>query len=187
MTCQLSFLAKYTAAVGTSRLLLDTPPLGHTTFKNVFSLCIHSFTHCERYTLRIDKCLVVRALCNSSPHIASLPSRLQQEVRRCLDVRSGTVFVGIGASRWVASALLSGLFFRGVQKSPLWLRIFFVFSDIQNTSHDIIEAHSFHQHVNSSILTFGKFDLLKPPILIRPFRPFMADSDELRSEHVAGV
>ena len=47
MTCQLSFLAIYTAAVGTARLLLGSPPPGHTTFKNVFyllSVFIASFT-----------------------------------------------------------------------------------------------------------------------------------------------
>jgi hypothetical protein len=93
------------------------------------SECSHSFTRHERYTLRTDKCLVVRALCISSPHTAFLPSRLQQEVRRCLDVRSGTFLVGSGASRWVVGALLSGLFFGGVQKSPLGLRISFVFSE----------------------------------------------------------
>ena len=122
------------------------------------SECIHSFTQHERYTLRTDKCLVVRELCISSLHTVSLPSRMQQEVLCCLDVRSGTVLVGSGASRWVVGALLSGLFFRGVQKSPLGLRIFFVFSDIQKTSLDIIQAYSFHEHVNSSILTFGNFD-----------------------------
>jgi len=38
MTCQLSFFAMYTAAIGTARFLLGSPPLGHTTFKNVFYL-----------------------------------------------------------------------------------------------------------------------------------------------------
>lgn len=69
--------------------------------------------------LRIDKCFVVRALFISSHHIASLTPRLHQEVLRCLEFRSGTVLVGSGASRWVVGALLRGLFFRGVQKSPL--------------------------------------------------------------------
>ena len=119
------------------------------------SECIHSFTHCESYTLRIDKRLVVRALCISSPHSASLPSRLQQEVRRCLDVRSSTVLVGSGASRWVVGALLSDLFFRSVQKSALGLRIFFVFSDMQKTSHDFWEIRPFEAtYFNTTISTF---------------------------------
>lgn len=151
------------------------------------SECIHSITHRERYTLRIDMCLAVRVLCISSHQTASLPSRLHQEVRRCLEFRSGRVLVGSGASRWAVGAQLRGLFFRGVQKSALGLRSFFDFFDIQKTSHDIIQAHSFHEHVNSSLLTFGNFDLSWPPILIRSLRPFVIDSDESRSEHVAGV
>jgi len=151
------------------------------------SECIHSFTHCERYTLRIDKCLVVCALCISSHHTASLPSRLHQKVRRSLEFRSGTVLAGSGVSRWVDGALLRGLFLRGVQKVRSWTSQFLRFLRYTKTSHDIIQAHSFHEHVNSSILTFGNFDLSWPPILIRSFRSFVIDSKESRSEHVAGV
>lgn len=92
---------------------------------------------------------------------------------RCSDVHSCTVLLGCGATG-------------GVQKPLLRLRIFFVFSDIQNTSRDIIQALHFHEHVNNRIWTFENLDLSWPPILIRPFRAFLMDSDESRSELVAG-
>ena len=114
---------------------------------------IHSFTRHERYRLRIDKCLVVRACvvhllspqCHFTVSLTTGSTALFRNSQRYSSCG------GSGASRWVVGALLTGLFFRGAQKSPLGLRTFFVFSDIHTKKRDIIQTHSFHEHVTCFI------------------------------------